>query len=209
MRDGKLLETIKISESNFWECEALVAPGRHTFAFRSDVPLRVRRFDCTTTAGPLPVEFERGNAQDASNEVSIAFDNTEDRALSVKLSAWVHDAPDLAHSRARYKLEVEAVDKAFGELVAELKRRNLYDHTVIAFTADHGEALGDHGRVGHTQSLYDETLRVPLIIKPVKGDLRITDLAHDQHNLVRHIDGYSIYSARLPRRDGDGEPPMV
>jgi arylsulfatase A-like enzyme len=55
------------------------------------------------------------------------------------------------------------LDAQLGELVAELVRRGLDKNTLIIVTSDHGEAFGNHDLFGHGNSLYMETLRVPLI----------------------------------------------
>ena len=47
-----------------------------------------------------------------------------------------------------------------------LRQEGLYDNTVIILTSDHGEEFGEHGTFGwHSHTLYDELLKVPLIIK--------------------------------------------
>jgi len=50
-------------------------------------------------------------------------------------------------------------------LLEKLKEMNLYDQTMIIFTSDHGEEFYDHGSWLHGQNLYDESLKVPLVIK--------------------------------------------
>lgn len=52
-----------------------------------------------------------------------------------------------------------------GPLIAALKDMGLYDRTLIVFTSDHGEEFFDHHGWGHGHSLYDESLKVPLIVK--------------------------------------------
>ncbi len=65
-----------------------------------------------------------------------------------------------------YDGEVRYVDDLLiGPLVSHLKDRGLYDRALLVFLSDHGEEFFDHGAWGHGQSLYDELLRVPLIIK--------------------------------------------
>lgn len=66
---------------------------------------------------------------------------------------------------ARYDGEVNYFDNEFGNLVQELKKRGLYDRSLIIYTSDHGEGFWDHGLVGHGNSLYEELLRVPLIMR--------------------------------------------
>ena len=63
-----------------------------------------------------------------------------------------------------YIKEIEQFDKEIGNLIRKLKEENLYEDTIIIFTADHGEQFGEHGGHGHG-ALYDEVLSVPLIIK--------------------------------------------
>ena len=64
-----------------------------------------------------------------------------------------------------YDGEVATVDGAIGRLVALLEELGIEDETVLAITSDHGEEFGDHGLNGHGMQLYDETVRVPLILK--------------------------------------------
>jgi len=93
---------------------------------------------------------------------------------------WVHlydahdpyDPPEPYKTRyasAPYDGTIAYEDAVVGKLLRELKLRGLYDGTVMAVTADHGEALGAHGEDTHGIFLYDETIQVPLLIKmPIK-----------------------------------------
>jgi arylsulfatase A-like enzyme len=73
---------------------------------------------------------------------------------------------DLAHIVHAYDAEIRSMDAAFGELIDCLRAAGRLDHTLIIFTSDHGEEFGEHGKVGwHSHTLYDELLRVPLIIR--------------------------------------------
>jgi arylsulfatase A-like enzyme len=63
-----------------------------------------------------------------------------------------------------YDTEVAAVDAAIAELAAALERRGFLAHAVVVVTADHGEEFKDHGFMGHDFTLYDEVIRVPLIV---------------------------------------------
>jgi len=63
-----------------------------------------------------------------------------------------------------YDGEIHDVDIWIGEITAELDRLGLSDRTLIALHSDHGEEFADHGGFGHGSTLYDELLRVPLII---------------------------------------------
>jgi len=66
-----------------------------------------------------------------------------------------------------YDGAVAYVDSCIGRFLEALRERDIYDNASIVFVADHGEQLWEHGRFGHGGSdLYDEIVRVPLIVKP-------------------------------------------
>ncbi|MFN8644347.1 MAG: sulfatase, partial [Candidatus Binatia bacterium] len=75
------------------------------------------------------------------------------------------DPRDLAHVVALYDGEIRFVDDTLASILAELRRRGILDRTIVVVTADHGEEFFEHGRKGHKQALYDESLLVPLIIR--------------------------------------------
>ena len=73
---------------------------------------------------------------------------------------------DLDHVRALYRGEIAWTDRAIGELLDALEARGRLDDTLIIVTADHGEEFFEHEGRGHRQTLYDEVLRIPLLIVP-------------------------------------------
>jgi len=74
-----------------------------------------------------------------------------------------HD--DLAFYVARYDAEIAYTDEQIGRLLAEMKKRGLLQKTLTAFTADHGESLGDHGYYfDHGRFGFQTCLHVPLIL---------------------------------------------
>jgi arylsulfatase A-like enzyme len=73
------------------------------------------------------------------------------------------------------------------------------DDTWVILTADHGEHLGEHGRFGHQFSLYDELIRVPLIISHPSLDPR------RRSDLVSHIDISPTIMNILDQNDNDTE----
>jgi arylsulfatase A-like enzyme len=75
------------------------------------------------------------------------------------------DPADLAYVISQYDGEVAWVDSQLGRLFATLREWGLYDNTVVVVTSDHGEELLDHGQKGHGHSLFDELIRVPLIVR--------------------------------------------
>jgi len=65
----------------------------------------------------------------------------------------------------RYVREVSVVDEQIGKLRRVLEGAGLASRTVLIVSADHGEAFGQHNTPFHTTSLYEELLRVPLILR--------------------------------------------
>jgi arylsulfatase A-like enzyme len=64
----------------------------------------------------------------------------------------------------RYDSELRYVDTQLAALRAALEQRGLWDRTLAVVHADHGEELGDHGGQFHGSTLYDEAVRVPLLV---------------------------------------------
>jgi len=64
-----------------------------------------------------------------------------------------------------YDNEISYVDSHIGSLLSLLKEINIFDNTMIVVTSDHGEEFDDHGGYDHGITLYEEQLKVPLIIK--------------------------------------------
>lgn len=66
----------------------------------------------------------------------------------------------------RYDGEIRYVDRAISILIDQLKSKGLWDDSVVIFTADHGESLGEHGiYFEHHFHVWEETVRVPLAIR--------------------------------------------
>ena len=75
------------------------------------------------------------------------------------------DAEDRDRLVAQYDGDIAYGDQEFGRFVRELKKRGLYDRALIVFMADHGEEFLDHGGWLHGRSVFDELIRIPLIVK--------------------------------------------
>lgn len=70
-----------------------------------------------------------------------------------------------AYLKSQYVAEAEHLDSAIGQLVGVLKRKGLYKDTMLIITSDHGQAFNEHGYMYHNTYLYDEIIRIPMIIK--------------------------------------------
>ena len=63
-----------------------------------------------------------------------------------------------------YDGEIAYADSQIGALLAELDDLGVRDRTLVVYTADHGEGLGEHGEDTHSLLTYDATLHVPLVL---------------------------------------------
>lgn len=69
-----------------------------------------------------------------------------------------------AQLKALYDGEVEHMDACFGQLVDGLAELGVLDETAIILTADHGEGMFEHGRMGHAYGHYAELSNVPFVV---------------------------------------------
>jgi arylsulfatase A-like enzyme len=75
------------------------------------------------------------------------------------------DEHDLEHLRCLYDSEIAFTDAHIGRLLDHLRDTGLYDSSIIVLTADHGEELLERSTVGHGGTLFNEQIKVPLIIR--------------------------------------------
>jgi arylsulfatase A-like enzyme len=105
------------------------------------------------------------------NEMFVEKDAAWNRlALRNFLDSHGDDYPfspeEKANIIALYDQEIRYTDDVLiGPLIARLKELGIYDNTLLIITSDHGEEFGDHGGWLHGRTVYDELIRVPLIIK--------------------------------------------
>ncbi len=61
--------------------------------------------------------------------------------------------------------KITFMDAYLGRLFARLKEKGLYDDSMVIVNSDHGELFGEHNSFGHNTDLYNELIRVPLMVK--------------------------------------------
>ncbi len=86
---------------------------------------------------------------------------------------------------AQYDGEIRCTDEYLGRVFDLLRELDLWDNTVVIVTADHGEEFYEHGHNSHKNTLYVESVHVPLIIK---GPRQST--AHVDERVAHHVDLY-------------------
>jgi arylsulfatase A-like enzyme len=143
------------------------------------------------------VKFEYIDANKRVNQIFSYYDQVQPRRAFV----WVHffephepyDKRDgFAFGNGdidRYDSEIAYTDAAVGRLITAVRKRQ--PNTVIVIAADHGEEFDEHGGRYHGSTLYDEQLRVPLIISipgisahVVEGPVELLDVAPTLLNLL-------------------------
>ncbi len=71
---------------------------------------------------------------------------------------------DLDHLLALYDGEIRYTDNEIGRLISHLEERDVLRNTLMVVTSDHGEEFLDHGSWEHQKTLYEEVIRVPLVV---------------------------------------------
>jgi arylsulfatase A-like enzyme len=83
---------------------------------------------------------------------------------------------------ARYSGNISAIDFQVGRIIAALKEKGLWENTLIIFTSDHGDHMGDYSQVGKGTML-ESSVRVPFFIKP-PGQITAKRECQDVINLI-------------------------
>jgi hypothetical protein len=118
-----------------------------------------------------------------------------------------------------YASRLQRIDKCFGQFIEYLEAQGLYEDSIVVFTADHGDLLGEEGRWGHAYNLNPEVVRIPLIIhrpERLRRELSVdtsslafsTDIAPSLYRLLGYMPaalgagfGQSLYGPRTPDRE--------
>ena len=72
--------------------------------------------------------------------------------------------------RKHYRSEITYLDKHISSFLDNLSERGFLDNTIVILFSDHGEGFGEHGLLGHNNSIYEEQTRIPLIIRFPHGE---------------------------------------
>ncbi|MFQ5791297.1 MAG: sulfatase, partial [Acidobacteriota bacterium] len=93
------------------------------------------------------------------------------------------DPRDLQHIVALYDGEIRFTDRQLERLFGEMKGLEVFDKALLVVTADHGEEFLDHGGWEHQKTLYEEQIRVPLLIK-LPGSVEAGRRVKEQVSLI-------------------------
>lgn len=176
----------------------------------------------------LGFEYQKREFLEGAPRVAQVRDYLAQQPAEQRVFAWVHlfgpHEPYVADSRFdfgdrdvdRYDSEVAAADHTLGEIVSVFRKQR--PNAVVIVSADHGEEFGDHGGRYHGTSVYEEQVRVPLIIDApgafppavVQGPVQTVDLLPTvlsalQIPVVPRIRGRDLGGViREPRSDPTG-----
>ncbi len=120
-------------------------------------------------------------------------------------------------STSGYLAEIQFADREVRRLVREVEGRRGGDETVIVVTADHGEGLDQHHEENHGIFIYDDTIRVPLVVRApgalpegriVEALARTVDIAPTILEACGHADAsFGSGGSLVPVATGSGAPP--
>jgi len=113
-------------------------------------------YDCHMPYEP-PAEFDRFDA---------GYRGTYDvSTLYMPGGSLPTQQGDHEHIVAKYDGEIAYSDSMVARILHELESLQLLDSTLIVVVSDHGEEFMEHGGYDHTRTLYDELIRVPLVVR--------------------------------------------
>jgi arylsulfatase A-like enzyme len=112
-------------------------------------------------------------------EYSGPADGSTEQLMRVRSGELRYSPADLSHVSDLYDAEIRQLDAELERLLAGLAELGLEDRTLVIVTSDHGEEFQEHGGVLHGRTMYEEVLRVPLILRGpgVPADRRVAELA--------------------------------
>lgn len=101
-----------------------------------------------------------------SPDAVVTAEGVDHRAILAQEPGYIYTAEERAALRAQYAEEVAYTDTQLGELLAGVEALGLDRGLLTVVTADHGEQLGEHGVEFNHHGIWEESVRVPLVIVP-------------------------------------------
>ncbi len=132
-------------------------PGKPWFAYLNYMEAhkpRVPTLEARRRIADSPESIELGLSTDLSLENQLLYSVGAREYTPAELSA-IEDV---------YDASLTELDDWTGKLIEDLRQRGELENTIIVFTSDHGENLGDHHLFGHRHGLYQALVHVPLVI---------------------------------------------
>jgi arylsulfatase A-like enzyme len=105
----------------------------------------------------------------------------------------------------RYDEEILYMDHHVGRFLDGMKTNGIFDDSLIVVTSDHGELLGEHGKMGHGATLFEEEIHVPFLVKYPRQEVSPARRAEPVH----HVDVPCIVLERLGVHEPRRERPLL
>ncbi len=115
------------------------------------------------TGQPWFLQVNFPGPHDPNDVTQTMHDRWADVDFPLPHKAGETDPAELLLARQHYAAMIENIDAQCGRLIAEVKRRGEFDDTVVIYSSDHGEMLGDHGR-WQKAIWYEPSAHVPLVV---------------------------------------------
>lgn len=182
--------------------QILKAKGYATAAFVSSFSVDSRfgldrGFDVYDDMFRADSPFKTQNAERRAEETYARFSRWLENNAKGRFFGWVHyfdphlpyDPPSPykeEFEKDPYDGEIAYMDHYVGAILERLKEQGVLERTIVVVAGDHGEGLGDKVELGHGIFLYEETLRVPLILRNpavfprarvIESEVRLIDVA--------------------------------
>jgi arylsulfatase A-like enzyme len=158
---------------SFWQQHAALTPYRRADEIEAEAAGLVRN------SPPARPFFLFVNFMDAHDPYAppgayqtLFPGRMKDLDVEALIERLLHEMPqahvtsaERAHLLSQYDGGIAFIDHSLGRLFDALRAGSAFDDTLIIVASDHGESFTEHGYVKHGNSLYDEEIRVPLVVK--------------------------------------------
>jgi arylsulfatase A-like enzyme len=117
---------------------------------------------------------------------------------------------DIQHLVDLYDAEIRLFDVVFRRLIVQLKKRDLFDNTIVVLVSDHGEEFLEHGHIKHCRGIWNTVTHVPLIFRlpDEKKGRRIAD-AVQNIDVVPTLLDYLDIPSRPFEMEGNSLRPLI
>lgn len=165
----------------------------------------------------IPASFDYGNREVPPHVKWAREDRASGKAIIHSQNAFAVDEQEIREARALTCGMIAMIDDAVGAILSKLEATGLADNTIVIFTADHGDFLGDHGLMLKGPAHFEGTTRVPFIWSDPGAEARETqtlastvDIAATIFDRAR-IEPYNGIQGRslLAAVNGDDDPDAV
>ena len=135
------------------------------------------------------------------------------KRLRESMGIYEHSTDEILRARAAYYGQITWMDEKIGKLIDTIEEQGLSENTVVVYTSDHGENLGEHG-LWRKNTFYEQASRVPLQIKwpaTITGSQRIKENVSlvDLTQTILELAGLSEEERNSWEMDGNSLMPLI